>query len=159
MRASLYVQRGVSGTGDARQSRRPRKDAESLGAPGKFAPRVTCVCRPGRSVWAPGTRGSVRGRAFLVFLGVGPLPCPARPRNLDPPPSGPLRPRIATQHSVGHEETRMPACMSVRDSGLAHRARLVATVAVASGCDAVRRRRTNAGKRGEQTDAYMELAW
>ena len=51
-----------------------------------------------------------------------------------------LRQRIATQHSVGHEETRMPACMSVRDSE-SRTARVtvatVAVVAVASGRDTV----------------------
>ena len=51
-----------------------------------------------------------------------------------------LRQRIATQHSVGHEETHMPACMSVRDSE-SRTARVsvgtVAVVAVASGRAAV----------------------
>ena len=53
----------------------------------KLAPRGRCVWRLGRSLWAHGTRGSVRGGAFLVFLGVGLVP--RRLGNLDPPPIGP----------------------------------------------------------------------
>ena len=66
--------------------------------------------------------------------------CPARPWQLGPAITRSLRQRIATQHSVGHEETRMPCGMSVRDSESRTARVSVATVAVvatASGRDAV----------------------
>ena len=69
-----------------------------------------------------------------------------------------LRQRIATQHSVGHEETRM-RCVHVGARLESHTARVsvatVAVVAVASGRDAVRRRRTNAGTRQKTKGASV----
>ena len=78
------------------------------------------------------------------------MPCPARPWQRASATRRSLKPRIATQHSVGHEETRMPACMSVRDSE-SRTARVsvatVAVVAMASGRDAVAAEANIRGKR------------
>ena len=65
---------------------------------------------------------------------------PARLGNVDPPPSGPMRPRIATQHGVGREETRMPRVhVGARLESRTARVSVatVAVVAMASGRDAV----------------------
>ena len=78
------------------------------------------------------------------------MPCPARPWQLGPAITRSMKPRIATQHSVGHEETRMPCGMSVRDSE-SRTARVsvatVAVVAMASGRDAVAAEANIRGKR------------
>ena len=85
----------------------------------------------------PLVRGEASAAVPFWYFGGG--PCPARPQ-LGSATNRSLRQRIATQHSVGHEETRMPCGMSVRDSE-SRTARVsvatVAVVAMASGRDAV----------------------
>ena len=70
---------------------------------------------------------------------------------VDPPPSGPLRPRIATQHGVGREETRMPRVhVGARLESRTARVSVatVTVVAVASGRAAVAAEANIRGKRG-----------
>ena len=69
---------------------------------------------------------------------------------VDPPPSGPLRPRIATQHGVGREETRMPRVhVGARLESRTARVSVatVTVVAVASGRAAVAAEANIRGKR------------
>ena len=68
------------------------------------------------------------------------MSCPARPWQLGYATERSLRQRIATQHSVGHEETRMPCVhfgATVRDSESTASGVGDVRVAVASGRDAV----------------------
>ena len=132
-----YVQRVVSGRCAVRESRRLARMLVIAGRSRELC--AACHMRlPPRTIsLGPCCAGKRPRRCF--WLGVL-FSLPAHLGNVDPPPSGPLRPRIATQHGVGREETRMPR-VHVGARLESRTARVtVATVAVvpmASGSEAV----------------------